>query len=334
MADVEGVAAAVRAELGEGAADEPDPEELRRFLVACGGVGPKAAQVYAKSRRWREAERVDGILEEEGAAEREGRVRRYQQYVDGLLDLEGRPVAVWRAGRVPVRAMMEDVGAAAVLRNHVYLKERSLRRAREAGHATHTVVLDMAQLGMAQMDREGLATLRAGIEVEQRHYPETFERIVIVRAPWLWSAVWSTVNPWLSENDRAKISICSEEDASATLSAFLSPEQTPDFLGGSFRTPLDGGGGGGADVPPAAAGAVSITAPLPWNGTHDGPPIRARLSETRRTALFERLRSFAVARGPTGGASAQRSTSFWSASKAFTRPPSAGAGQGRGAPPE
>ena len=63
MADVEGVAAAVRVELGEGVAeDEPDPAELRRFLVACGGVEPKAAHVYAKSRRWREAERV-GALE-------------------------------------------------------------------------------------------------------------------------------------------------------------------------------------------------------------------------------------------------------------------------------
>ena len=39
-----------RAELGGGRADEPDPAELRRFLVACGGVEPKATQVCAIKR--------------------------------------------------------------------------------------------------------------------------------------------------------------------------------------------------------------------------------------------------------------------------------------------
>jgi hypothetical protein len=162
---------------GEGAAAAavaPDPRELANYLVACGGVVPKAAHVFCRSHRWRVEKGIDGILDEPGGVAREERVRRYQQYVDGLCDRDGRPVAVWRAGRVPVRAMMEEVGAEAVLRNHVYLKERSLRRAREAGHASHVLVFDLAGLGMAQMDREGLAVLQRGIEIEQRHYPETF----------------------------------------------------------------------------------------------------------------------------------------------------------------
>lgn len=233
MGELEAVAAAVREKLGDPAA-ELDEAELQRFLVGCGNVVPKAAHVYVKSRQWREKEKVDGILQEDGMEELEPRVRRYQQYVMGLEDLEGRPVAVWRAGRVPVRAMMEDVGVAGVLRTHVYLKERSLARARERGHSSHVLVLDLDQLGMAQMDREGLAALKTGIEIEQRYYPETFERIVIVRAPWIWSAMWNMVNPWLNDNDRAKILISSDTDPLPTLAQFLAPEQTPEFLGGTL----------------------------------------------------------------------------------------------------
>ena len=130
--DLEAMVAAVREKLGEQAS--LDEAELQRFLAGCGNVVPKAAHVYAKSRQWRESEKVDGILEDEGMTELEPRVRRYQQYVEGLEDLEGRPVAVWRGGQVPVRAMMEDIGCADVLRTHIYLKERSLKRARERGH--------------------------------------------------------------------------------------------------------------------------------------------------------------------------------------------------------
>ncbi len=230
--DIEAMAAAVREKLGEQAS--VDEGELQRFLVACGNVVPKAAHVYAKSRTWREAEKVDGVLEDERMQEVEPRVRRYQQYVEGLEDLDGRPVDIWRAGRVPVRAMMEDIGCDDVLRTHIYLKESSLKRARERGHSTHVLVLDMDQLGMAQMDREGLAALKSGIEIEQRYYPETFERIVIVRAPWIWSAIWNMVNPWLSDNDRAKIIISPDPDPLPTLAQFLAPEQTPDFLGGAL----------------------------------------------------------------------------------------------------
>ena len=97
-------AAAVAEQMPEG--PTPDEAELGRFLTACGGVAPKAAHVYVKSKQWREQEGVDTILTEEGGADREARVRRWQQYVDGLVDLEGRPVAVWRAGRVNVRSMM------------------------------------------------------------------------------------------------------------------------------------------------------------------------------------------------------------------------------------
>ena len=230
--ELEAMGAAVREKLGEQAV--VDEAELQRFLVGCGNVVPKAAHVYAKSRQWREAEKVDGILEDERMKELEPRVRRYQQYVEGLEDRDGRPVAVWRAGRVPVRGMMEDIGCADVLRTHIYLKERSLQRARERGHSTHVLVLDLDQLGMAQMDREGLAALKSGIEIEQRYYPETFERIVIVRAPWIWSAMWNMVNPWLNDNDRAKILISSDPDPLPTLAQFLAPEQTPDFLGGAL----------------------------------------------------------------------------------------------------
>ena len=236
---------------------EPDARELGNFLDACGGVVGKAAHMYCKSRQWRSEEAVDGILDEEGGHEREERVRRFQQYVDGLTDREGRPVAVWRAGRVPVRAMMEEVGAAAVLRNHVYLKERSLLRAHEAGHSSHILVLDMAGMGMAQMDREGLAALHRGIEIEQRYYPETLHKIVIIRAPWIFSAAWNIVSPWLSENDRAKIEISAEESGAAALAPVMEHSQIPDFLGGAKDCPV---AGSQASTPAASAGELEIAA--------------------------------------------------------------------------
>ena len=52
------------------------------------------------------------------------------------------PAAVWRAGRIPVRAMLDELGAAAVLRNHLLMKERSLDAAR-GGDGQHLIVLDL-----------------------------------------------------------------------------------------------------------------------------------------------------------------------------------------------
>ena len=220
-------AAAAAVELlpeGDDRQHEPDPGELRRFLVACGGSSGKAGHVYACSQQWRAEEGIDGLLEESGGTEAEAAIRRYLQYIDGLTDVEGRPAAVWRAGRVPVRAMLHEFGAEPVLRNHVYLKERALKAARAAGHVTHVLIIDMFGMGLHTLDSEGLATLQRGVHYEQKHYPETQHKIIIVRAPWLFGAFWRIVNPWLSEGDRAKVCmiLCSvARRACASVMAFI-----------------------------------------------------------------------------------------------------------------
>jgi hypothetical protein len=79
-----------------------------------------------------------------------------------------------------------------------------------------------------------------------------------VRAPWIFSAVWAIVNPWLNDNDRAKVEISSGVDGGPALSPYIAPDQVPDFLGGLHCPGAGAPGAEGAEAPPPAAAAGEL----------------------------------------------------------------------------
>lgn len=143
------------------AAAPPRDSELRRFAANASGNLDKASHLYLKMRRWRAENKVDGILSEGGAEERERANLQHMTYYKGLRDKRGRPLIVWKTGAVKARALMEANGNEGVLRNHIYCKEGIMAQARaeieaaaaadgEPGQSTEemVVICDLEGLGL------------------------------------------------------------------------------------------------------------------------------------------------------------------------------------------
>ena len=199
-------------------------------------------------RRWRAENKVDGILSEDGAEERERANLQHMTYYKGLRDKRGRPLVVWKTGAIKARALMEGVTNEGVLRNHIYCKEGIMAQARAEMAAAATgdgeaeqkieemvVICDLEGLGLHVADWEAMECLRQGIEMEQRNYPETFAHIWLVRPPWIFSAVYSMVLPWLDDYAKARVTVIYDDHTTELLKE-IDADQLPAFLGGEYQT--------------------------------------------------------------------------------------------------
>lgn len=65
------------------------------------------------------------------------------------------------------------------------------------------IVMDLKGFGLHCMDYEVVKIL---LSILQANYPETMEKIFIVDAPFLFSACWAIIRPWLDPVTAAKIS--------------------------------------------------------------------------------------------------------------------------------
>lgn len=220
----------------------PTESEAARFLRGCGGNTDKAQHTLTKMLAWRAEMGVDGIKSAPENAARELKVLKYMTYYTGLTDRNQQPVAVWRTGGIRSRQLMQNVGGDEIIHHHIVLKETVLEMSRQSGTGggaeSHAIICDMEGLGLHVADYEAMHTLRRGIEIEQRYYPETIDHIWITRPPWIFSAVYNMVWPWLDDYAKSKITVLGD-DFTEHLLAHMHESQLPEFLGGTFRSELE-----------------------------------------------------------------------------------------------
>ena len=63
-------------------------------------------------------------------------------------------------------------------------------------------------------------------------------RLILVRAPRVFPILWTVVSPFIDENTRSKFFVYSGHNF-AGLSAYISPEYIPEFLGGNCKVWCD-----------------------------------------------------------------------------------------------
>ena len=130
----------------------PDANVPQKYVASCGGDVAEARRRWDDTRRWRKAERVDGILAEPRPLY--GAIRRcYPHYYAGS-GRDGQPVYVENVGRVDVDGLAEaGVDADAMLRHYVFLNEwtwRELQPAADGPASYNVTVLDLDGLKLAQ----------------------------------------------------------------------------------------------------------------------------------------------------------------------------------------
>jgi hypothetical protein len=65
-----------------------------------------------------------------------------------------------------------------------------------------TVVMDLKSFTLANMDYEAVKILISTLQI---NYSETLEKLLIVDAPFLFSACWALIRPWLDPVTAAKV---------------------------------------------------------------------------------------------------------------------------------
>ncbi|KAJ1462469.1 CRAL-TRIO domain-containing protein [Pelagophyceae sp. CCMP2097] len=172
--------------------------------------------------------RADDVLQDVVALANERRIRRYYAYALHGTDLEGNALYIERLGDLDAQALLDDFEIEVLERNHVLSNERCA-----AVSQKRTVVMDAAGLGSKTL--AGLHVLKAFIAIDERYYPETLRRCLIVNAPWVVHATYALVRPWLDAVTAEKIQIVSTSETSDTLLKYIAREQLPDFLGGECK---------------------------------------------------------------------------------------------------
>jgi len=101
--------------------------------------------------------------------------------------------------------------------------------------------VELGGLGAAHVSSvQGLKYLRTLLTISQANYPEMAGNVYIVNAPFLLSALWSIIKPWLQPATLEKIRFFGS-DYKAKLLEEIDADQLPTFLGGTCTCSEKGG---------------------------------------------------------------------------------------------
>eukprot|EP00003_Mantamonas_plastica_P031815 TRINITY_DN840_c0_g2_i1.p1 TRINITY_DN840_c0_g2~~TRINITY_DN840_c0_g2_i1.p1 ORF type:complete len:304 (+),score=104.72 TRINITY_DN840_c0_g2_i1:557-1468(+) len=111
-----------------------------------------------------------------------------------------------RLGQIDTKGLIKYASVEDLVAFHIYIQEmchyHKVQRAKELGlespYMIPTVLLqDLHGLGMNHLYKPALAVLQQFMEIDENHYPETLERLSIIRNPGIFSLIWKIVKPWL-----------------------------------------------------------------------------------------------------------------------------------------
>mmetsp|Transcript_50457 Transcript_50457/g.156446 ORF Transcript_50457/g.156446 Transcript_50457/m.156446 type:complete len:753 (-) Transcript_50457:37-2295(-) len=142
-----------------------------------------------------------------------------------------------------------------------------------------TVVVDLAFLPMSFARPANLKVLKRIVQLDSEVYPETLKRVLLVRPPQKFAAVWKVLLPYFDPGTRVKLRLVPPEETAAVLQQHVPREHIPRFLGGQSRLQRMAGAGRiprrllrklAADD--AAAAAAALPKPPRASATASKPP--------------------------------------------------------------
>jgi hypothetical protein len=160
---------------------------------------------------WRKLNNVDNIKESDCTPILNKKV--------GVLqgkDKRGRPLLTALAGRHD----KNNRDMADIKNTIIYYMEELVRRANPE-EETFCVVFDMSAFSMRCMDFESVRLL---VDILQLNYPDTLGLAILVNAPFIFTACWAIIKPWLDPVTAAKVT-------------FIKRAQLPDYIDEEYILP-------------------------------------------------------------------------------------------------
>jgi hypothetical protein len=119
-------------------------------------------------------------------------------------DHYGRPCV-----NVLVRKHRKDQRDLETMRNFIIYLMEEIVKSMIPDDQKMVIVFDMHDFGLACMDFEVVKIL---IDVLQFNYPETLSCALVLNSPFIFSACWAVIRPWLDPDTRAKVMFTGSAD--------------------------------------------------------------------------------------------------------------------------
>jgi len=158
--------------------------------------------------KWREAYKPDEIT----AVEIESEALPGKMYLTTEIDNHNRPIIYMK----PARDNSSD--RVIKLKYLVWVLEEAIKRMDvSSGVEKMTWIVDFSNTGLRQSSYSNVQISLDCLHVLMDHYPERLGVAFMLNTPWVFSAFWKFIAPWLNEVTTSKI-------------RFLSPAEYPNML--------------------------------------------------------------------------------------------------------
>ncbi|KAK4790878.1 hypothetical protein SAY86_031291 [Trapa natans] len=207
---------------------------LLKFLKASDFKVSEAFHMLRSTLRWREENKVDGILDEKFPAEMEKLV-----YISGA-DLEGRPICYHAYGRALrdkdsyKRVFGSSQKCRQFFRWTVHFMERSVRRSlslRPGGVDSMVHIMDLKNLQKSSM-KEIRGVLKNNFVFLQDNYPELIHKHVMINVPFWYYTYHVLILRFIHQSNRDKFIFARPSRVTKTLLKFVAPQDLPVQYGG------------------------------------------------------------------------------------------------------
>ncbi|CAE6910335.1 SFH2 [Symbiodinium natans] len=226
---------------GSGWVQPKDPRVLLRFLLARQCNVERAFQMLQSVLTWRQQNGAANALPLWNKVKHERFDFYWKSFGCTGLDRDGDPVVFERVGQLDVPGLVKChpdfirqhciYNAECVFSSLEILRRRCLKQDSHRGFQC-TVVVDMTGLNLSFMDRHALTLCQLVSRVEADNYPEALKRVIVVRAPWIFPAIWQICKPFFDKGTLEKVSIVKESEMTEVLLRHIPVENVPKALGG------------------------------------------------------------------------------------------------------
>ncbi|CAE6942885.1 PGA [Symbiodinium sp. CCMP2592] len=220
-----------------------DPRVLLRFLLARQCSVERALEMLQSVLTWRQQNGAANALPLWNKVKHERFDFYWKAFGCTGIDREGDPVVFERVGQLDVPGLVKCnpdfikqhciYNAECVFASLEIGRRRCLKQDSRRGFQV-TVVVDMTGLNVSFMDRKALALCQLVSRVEADNYPEALKRVIVIRAPWIFPAIWNFCKPFFDKGTLEKVCIVKESETADVLLKHIPAESVPKALGGTL----------------------------------------------------------------------------------------------------
>ena len=247
------------------------PEALLRFHRARNSLKASTAMLVA-SARWREESHISSRVRQwrerlaSGDDEAASLIASWPSGCCGR-DLRGAPVYYARYGTCDMESIasgfgMEQLTSCAMSEQREIEESLDELAATTGEHPVQVIcVADLYGLDFGRA-RRGLPIFKTLQKLLDDNFPERLHVAFVLRAPWIFAALYKLVSPFLAADTKRKVRILGKgDDHLAALQQYVAFEEIPDFLGGGKPCIIPDGRAASMPKQAGADGAATYSVP-------------------------------------------------------------------------